>query len=287
MNDTKTILFPCDYFNNKAVDPDLKQEYEAALQTGLFNVILFDYDRYLESGKLTISPLPDEPIKAAYRGWMLKPDKYKEFYGLLQERNITLITPPQEYEFFHIFPNVYPYLKADTAKMIVFDSPKDIDLNVAQKEFKRFMVKDFVKSVKGTSFPKYFDSSITEAEFNESMKLFMEYRGDLYTGGICFKEYLDLKRYDGKTNEYRMFYVNHEVATVSRNSGQADYAPVPPTALIEKYRDLNSIYYTIDYAEIADGSRRILEAGDGQVSGLSDGQDYNAYFRALYHCINR
>lgn len=287
MNNINAILFPCDYFNNKEVDPDLKQEYEAALQTGLFNVILFDYDRYLEGGKLTVSPLPDEPIKAVYRGWMLKPDKYKEFYDLLGERNITLITPPQEYELFHIFPNVYPYLKEDTAKMIVFDSPKDIDLDVAKKEFKRFMVKDFVKSVKGTSFPKYFDSSITEAEFSESMKLFMEYRGNLYTGGICFKEYLDLKRYDGKTNEYRVFYVNHEIATVSRNSGQADYTPEPPVTLLEKYRNLNSIYYTIDYAEIEDGSWKILEAGDGQVSGLSDGQDYNAYFRALYHCINR
>jgi len=50
---------------------------------------------------------------------------------------------------------------------------------------------------------------------------------------------------------------------------------------------LNSIYYTIDYAELEDGSWKILEAGDGQVSGLSDGQDYNAYFRALYHGINR
>lgn len=287
MNDIKTILFPYDYFNNKEVDPDLKQEYEAALQTGLFNVILFDYDRYLEDGKLTINPLPDEHIKAVYRGWMLKPDKYKEFYDLLRERNITLITTPQEYELFHIFPNVYPYLKDDTAKMIVFDSAQDIDLKRVKNEFGRFMVKDFVKSVKGTSFPKYFENNVTEDEFNEQMKLFMEYRGGLYTGGICFKEYLDLKRYDNRTNEYRVFYINHEVATVSRNSGQADYASAPPTALIEKYKDLNSIYYTIDYGEIEDGSWRILEAGDGQVSGLSDDQDYAAYFRALYHCINR
>ena len=287
MNNYNTILFPSDYFNKNNVDPDLQSEYVAAMQTGLFKIILFDYDRYLEDGKLTLVDLPEAPCGAIYRGWMLKPEKYRDLYERMRERGVTLLTPPQEYELFHIFPNVYPYLKEDTAKMIVFDSPKDIDLNVAKKEFKRFMVKDFVKSVKGTSFPKYFDSSITVAEFNENMKLFMEYRGGLYTGGICFKEYLALKRYDNRTNEYRVFYINHEVATVSRNSGQADYAPVPPTALIEKYRDLNSIYYTIDYAEIADGSWKILEAGDGQVSGLSDGQDYNAYFRALYHCINR
>ncbi|WP_442950781.1 hypothetical protein [Oribacterium sp. WCC10] len=28
-----------------------------------------------------------------------------------------------------------------------------------------------------------------------------------------------------------------------------------------------------------------MEAGDGEVSGLSDNQDYEAYFRALYQCF--
>lgn len=30
---------------------------------------------------------------------------------------------------------------------------------------------------------------------------------------------------------------------------------------------MDSIYYTIDYAELSDGTWKILEAGDGQVSG--------------------
>ena len=42
---------------------------------------------------------------------------------------------------------------------------------------------------------------------------------------------------------------------------------------------------TIDYAELQYGAWRIIEAGDGEVSGLSDNQDYEAYFRALYHCF--
>ena len=40
------------------------------------------------------------------------------------------------------------------------------------------------------------------------MKLFYNYRGNLYTGGICIKEYLLLRKYGDKTNEYRVFYVN-------------------------------------------------------------------------------
>ena len=95
-----------------------------------------------------------------------------------------------------------------------------------------------------------------------------------------------MKRYGDKTNEYRVFYMNGEIATISRNSGLCDYAPLPPQDLIKKYRNLGSPYYTIDYAELEDGSWKILEAGDGQVSGLSDNMDYYLYFRTLYHCFN-
>ena len=83
-----------------------------------------------------------------------------------------------------------------------------------------------------------------------------------------------------------MFYINNEIASVSRNSLQDKYTPAPPRALIEKYRNLKSIFYTIDFAELEDGTWKIIEAGDGSVSGLSDKQDYLAFYRALYQCLN-
>ena len=55
--------------------------------------------------------------------------------------------------------------------------------------------------------------------------------------------------------------------------------------MIDKYSKLNSNYYKVDYAELDDGSWRIIEAGDGSVSGLSENQDYEQYFRALYQCF--
>ena len=54
---------------------------------------------------------------------------------------------------------------------------------------------------------------------------------------------------------------------------------------LEKYRNLASPFYTVDYAELEDGSWKIVEAGDGSVSGLSEGQDYEHFFRTLYHCF--
>ena len=154
------------------------------------------------------------------------------------------------------------------------------------KEFGRFLIKDYVKSVKGTDFPRFYDNTITQTELNEWMETFYKYRGSLLTGGICVKEFVDLRKYGNKTNEFRVFYINNAVATESRNSGQMNMTKNPPKELLEKYKNLPSCYYTVDYAEREDGSWVIIEAGDGSVSGLSDNQDYEAYFRTLYYALN-
>ena len=279
------ILFPSDFFSINKVDEDLQAEYDAAVSTGLFDIALFNYDKWFSEGRLIIKGAPEEMRQAVYRGWMMKPEQYKLFYEKLLEKKIRLVTDPEQYKLMHIFPNVYQFLKTDTAKMKVYPIDEQLDVEQLRKSFDRFMVKDYVKSVKGTEFPQYFDASIDQESFDRWMEVFYKYRGELLTGGICIKEFLNLKRYNGRTNEYRVFYINHEIATISRNSAQAIYTPLPPKKLIEKYNNLDSIYYTIDYAELVDGTWKIIEAGDGEVSGLSEYQDYEQYFRILYQCF--
>ncbi|WP_406534581.1 ATP-grasp domain-containing protein [Methanobrevibacter sp.] len=50
---------------------------------------------------------------------------------------------------------------------------------------------------------------------------------------------------------------------------------------MEKYRNLPSTFYTVDYAELSDGTWKIIEAGDGQVSGLSDNQNIHNFYRLM------
>ena len=279
------ILFPSSYLSISKVDEDLQNEYDATISTGLFDTVLFSYDKWFNEGKLVIKNAPEREVSAAYRGWMMQPDQYEQFYRQLLEKNIRLVTEPVHYRFMHIFPNVYDLVKEDTARMETYPLHERIDVDDLKKRFDRFMVKDYVKSVKGTEFPKYFDHNIEQDEFDKWMEVFYNYRSGLLTGGICIKEYLDLKKYGAYTNEYRVFYINHEIATICSNSCQANYTPEPPDCLIEKYRNLNSPYYTVDYAELSDGRWIVIEAGDGSVSGLSEGQDYLHYFRALYQCF--
>lgn len=280
------IFFPSSYFNVSKVDEDLQAEYDAVKATGLFDVILFGYDKWFEEDQLVIKDIPQVERIAVYRGYMMNPEKYERFYQRLLENNIRLITTPEEYELMHIFPNVYELLKEDTAKIEIYPLHTQINVVSIKHTMGRFMVKDYVKSVKGTEFPKYFDKDITQEEFDQWMEVFYKYRGDLLTGGICIKEYLNLKHYGDHTNENRVFYVNNKIATITRNSGQSINALLPPQQLLEKYSHLESGYYTVDYAELEDGSWKIIEAGDGQVSGLAEYQDYEQYFKVLYEYLN-
>ena len=275
------LLFPSDYFDSSIVDADMRKEYEAAMETGLFDIILFDYDAWFNNGRLRLNKSLETMRRAIYRGWMMKPEQYGRFYEELRKRKVYLMTNPKEYGMLHMLPNVYDKLREDTARIMTFPLHTKIDVELLKKSFKRFMVKDYVKSVKGTEFPAYFDENITKEEFERWMEVFYKYRGNLLTGGICVKEYLNLKRYGGKTNEYRMFCAREKGISLEPNSCQGTLTPKPPIELLEKYRFLDSPFYTVDFAELADGTWKIIETGDGGVSGLSDGQDARAFYRAL------
>ena len=278
-------LFPSDYFDGKIADPMLQEEYNACRETGLYETVLFHYEKWFSDNRLSLSFAPEAETQAIYRGWMMQPAQYSAFYDQLRKKNIRLITSPEQYALMHLFPNVYPVFGEDTPEIMTFPTGTAVDLSAIRRKFDRFMVKDYVKSVKGTDFPVYFSSDVDEAVFADRMKQFYDYRGNLFTGGICIKKYVDLKRYGGHPNEYRVFYAGGEIVSVCRNSGQAALTPDPPRRMIEKYRTLGSPFYTVDYAELANGDWKVLEAGDGSVSGLSDGQDAAAFFRAVVFAI--
>lgn len=284
---TDLILFPSSYFSVNRVDEDLQQEFDAVRETGLFDIVLFGYDKWFNEGKLVLNRTLSAPRTAVMRGWMMKLEQYKMFYEELYNNNIQLITEPEEYTLMHFFPNIYKFFGSDTARMKIYPLHEQINIEEVKKSFSRFIIKDFVKSVKGTEFPHFFDTSVTQEEFDKCMEVFYKYRGSLLSGGICVKEFLNLRFYGEKSNEYRVFYVNNEIATVSRNSGQENCTQEPPKELLEKYKNLSSHYYTIDYAELTDGTWKVIEAGDGSVSGLPQNQNAEQYFRILYNILNK
>lgn len=272
------ILFPSSYMNSRRADEAFEREYEAALAAGL-EVMLFHQQLWDEKREIRLDF--EKQGQTLYRGWMVKPEDYQIFHDRLWDKGIKLLTDPDQYETMHIFPNVYKWLAEDTPKTLFFPLHARMDVEEIRRELGEFMVKDYVKSAKNTDFPVYFDRDISQTEFDRWMERFYEIRGELLTGGILAKQYVKLKKYGGHTNEYRVFYLRGQLISVCRNSLQPDYAAELPGSLAEKYAMLPSPFYTVDYAEKEDGQWVVVEAGDGGVSGLSERQDYEAFFRAV------
>ena len=222
------------------------------------------------------------PGSAIYRGWMMTPKQYQSFYSQLRDKyQIELLTSPEQYEQFHLFPNIYPELIEDTPKMLTFPLGTKVDIEKIRSQMSEFMIKDYVKSAKGTKLPSRISSAISQQQLDEYLEIFYRYRGDLLTGGICIKEYVELKTFNGRHNEYRVFYANGNIISITESVANDEFTTQPPRELVEKYQHLPNLFYTVDYAELADGSWIVIEAGDGQVSGLSDHLDRVAFMEML------
>lgn len=284
------VLFPADYFEKGAPDGAMRIEYESAcaekrLDVGLFNLELFE-----ERGELALDrPFLDEALPLVYRGWMMKPDRYRVFFTALREKGLCPLTSPDAYEEFHMFPLAYmrnDVLKAHTPRLVAFPGHR-ADAGVINRMFIEFMVKDYVKSVKGTRFPVSFCTPVSQERMDEIVNEFVRLRGDLFTAGIVCKEYVDLARYGGATNEWRAFYLSGKLLNVCRNSKQPASVARPPEELVLACSNLGSPYYTVDFAERTDGAWIVVETGDGQVSGLAAAQDSVIYYQVLADALER
>ncbi|MEH7041625.1 hypothetical protein CN887_28645 [Bacillus pseudomycoides] len=272
------LLFPSDYFDIRKVDANYKDEYNEVAKFPEFETAVYDYEEFITNGKLSIYPNNRYRGTCVYRGWMLTPLQYEDLYKELLDKGLKLINSPVEYNECHLFPNVYDSIKSYTPKSIYYQDQKTIDWVTINRSFKRFMVKDYVKSVKGSSFPDYFETPVVGQKMDYYIQKFIELRANLYTGGIVIKEFVDLKKYFGFTNEYRAFFLNGELVSLCRNSNQPNTSKIISRDFVQIFKSLKSKFYTVDFAELDDGSWGVIETGDGQVSGLSSNQNVFKYY---------
>lgn len=280
-----TIIYPSDYFNKNNIDEDYKYEYDEAIKFSEFQPIFYSYDDFINEDRLNLYPKNFSESLCIYRGWMLSTEKYKKFYYELKKLGLTLINSPEQYENCHEFPNSYSLLKELTPKIYYYKYGEKIEWDKIKDEFDKFMIKDYVKSVKGTDFPVYFDKTFSNIELNKYVSKFIEMRGDLFTKGIVIKKFVNLSKVDNISNEYRAFYINGRLLTVSKNSNQKGNRNIVPKEILLSVPKLNSNFYTIDFAELKNGDWTIIETGDGQVSGLSPNQNIFKFYEELKNNI--
>lgn len=263
---TRPILFPGDYFSLNAPIDNFSAELDAVVATEGLEVALFNFDDYIEGDPLVLNkPAEHLPKLVIYRGWMMKPGQYQRFYEDLISMGLEPLVSPQCYERMHCFPNAADLFNGQTPKFITFpeeDGEMSIDANVVNGTFKRFMVKDYVKSAKNTGFPAFIVTPVTQEELDGYIQDFIRRRGSFFTGGIVLKEFVDLKKYEGATNEWRQFvFLEGTLLGLHRNSCQPRTTPEPPDSYLTPRNDAIAPFYTIDYAELADGTWTIIEMG--------------------------
>lgn len=282
------ILYPCEYGNINKIDEDYKFEQEIA-QEHNFITYLFNYDDFIYGAKLKLNCGrldTKNTIKVIYRGWMMNIEQYTRFYNELLKQSLELINTPEEYKNTHYFVNsynkLYNKLNKITPKTIWFEKDTSIDWNKVRNELgDKFIVKDYVKSVKGFDFPEYLEANMSDIELDNLINKFIQLRGELYQGGIVLKQYVELDKSKGHTHEFRAFYSGNQTLCVYNNSNnKEDYISKEITTLY-KLTSLDSNFYTMDFARLENGEYTVIEIGDGQVSGLPSRKEAELLYTSL------
>jgi len=278
------ILFPSLYNNLKKVDECFELEYNACNSVNM-DYAFFDHDEFCSDGKFktTLKRTYRENTQIILRGWMLTDIQYRNLQEQLRIRNCTIINNELEYIHCHYFPNVYKDIRNFTVPTVAIFHLDDMTDTLIEKIQDTIttdiIIKDYVKSEKGTDL---FRIKLKDAKTNlkDIITRFVEQRQPLFNKGIVLKEFVELKKYNGITNEWRAFFLNHKLISLKLNSEQKINENQPDSGFLTEVANniVGSNFFTIDVAEMEVGSWKVLEAGDGQVSGLSPFDNELVYY---------
>jgi len=282
------ILFPCHPLNSSKVDDDFMEEHRAAKLLG-FDCYFFDHDKFIRGSFSTNIPQAESETPLVLRSWMLNVSQYEDIYKFLKEMGYVLANTPEQYKNCHHFPESYDYTKDYTSKAIFIKNDWDADILQNISEFfgdNDFLMKDFVKSAKNVPGLFRMPSGISGEDLLEKVEAFVEHRGDLFSEGLVFKEFVDLKKDEnGNVNEWRVFYYDNRMISCSPNSNQKGNYENPKEFISSVVNSIafqtDSNFFTIDVAEKEGGEWMIIETGDGQVSGMSPNQNALEFFTAM------
>ncbi len=266
------ILFPCDIENVKLVEPDFETEFEAARSVG-FDTLLYNHDELIQGndrGALRGMPKGNGE-SVLLRGWMVNGETHSILVKCLLGRGYNPVTEESHYERAHYIPAWYHTVSKYTARTawVHGDIVEDAWKLYQPFSFEDAVIKDYVKSAKyrwedGCFIP----AGTTEERFREIFSVFREERGNLFNRGVVIREFVPFIERGGKIaslpviKERRMFFWNGELLAAGEEAPTED-----PTweMLAKKFK---CPFITIDVAQRNDGEWRVIECGDGGVSGL-------------------
>ncbi len=290
-----TLLFPSDPRGLNAPDPTFAAEHEAARSVG-FACLRFDLEA-LTRGDVAraLRRVPDgSGAEVLHRGWMMPPERYRALHDALRERAWAPLVSPWGYEQAHHLPRAYPLLAGLTAPTAWIEGR---DLTLAREAALSLgpgalLVKDHVKSAKHRWEEACFIPDARDRErFERVVRAFLEERGERFERGLVFRRALPLRllRRDPRGtpvhDEQRMFFARGELLLPGYYPEVRD-EPERFGPILEAARRFESPFLSVDVARLDDGGVRVVEVGDGGVSGLPPTLDEREFFAALFEALD-
>jgi hypothetical protein len=247
-------------------------------------------------------PVQPNPVSGVYRGWMVTAGQYAGFHQALEARGVRLINDPAAYCHCHHLPESYPVIEGHTPRSAWLPVAGEIDLSEVMGLLRPFgdaplVVKDYVKSQKHAWEEACFVPSASDRRAVERVvRRFLELQGPDLAGGLVFREYVDLEPVGQHprsgmplTLEYRLFFLYGRPLLCAEYWEEGEYHGERPP--VERFTELaakvRSWFFTIDVARRRSGDWIVVELGDGQVAGLPEKADVEAFYRGLAAGLGR
>ncbi|MGW2632168.1 ATP-grasp domain-containing protein [Streptomyces chattanoogensis] len=281
------FLLPGDPLHLRRPDPHFAAEAAAARAAGASTAVLDHEALSAGDAGAAVSRVPDGAGAVWYRGWMLPAGRYAELAAALAARGGRLLTSPAAYRTAHELPGWYDTFRTLTPRSALLpcapgSAPERAALARLAGPFgdRPVVVKDWVKSRKHEWEEAAYvpDASDTD-RLASVVRRFVALQEEFLTGGVVLRAFEDFARTVG---EARVWWLDGEPVLTGPHPDTPELCPAPDLAQVAlRVRELGSRFVTTDLALRTDGVWRVVEVGDGQVSGLPAGTDAGPLFEAL------
>ncbi|MFI2781419.1 ATP-grasp domain-containing protein [Streptomyces sp. ALB3] len=284
---TPGFLFCSDPLRPRLPDPQFAQEAAAARRTGAPGALV-DHDALLAGdAESAVGRVRRDSGPYWYRGWMMPSDRYTELERALVARGCSLLTDASAYRTAHELPGWYGTFDGLTPPSVWHAlSPEDPPPPPATWAVLAGalgsgpgIVKDYVKSRKHEWHEACFVPELGDTDrLAAVVGRFLGLQADFLAGGVVLRAYEPFV----PGGEARVWWVDGEAVRVTAHPDTPGSLPDPGLdAVGEAVRALGCRWVTTDMALREDGVWRVVEVGDGQVSGLPSGDDGGNLFGAL------
>ena len=225
--------------------------------------------------------VPEDGGVAVYRGWMLSSGQYAALADAVTVRGVTLRTSAAQYRQAHELPGWYPALGPVTpaAAWTAGDGEQEFRSACARLGPGPAVLRDYVKSMKHYWHEAaYIPDTADHAAAWKIAARFRELREEQFTGGFVLRQFEELT-----SAEARTWWVSGTCRLITAHPDTPGDLPpdidlTPFTPLI---RALALPFITADLALRADGTWRVIELGDGQVSDRPSTASPAAFLNAI------